>query len=212
MKNETLRQLQTGQGPVPWTKDISHNRVPLRLYSIGWLSYITLFASVTLRLWERQKILPKPVFALPSGGRWYSPAELTAFRTAIEFYVTNGRDKEVLRKQMAAASLKIRRVYSSITPEAAGKMDPAYFKLPSEGIYSKENRRKAHLVGSVIATLEKIQKSNEAKYNRSEDHPQESDTLGIRRSARPLQPVHKAVAQLPKRGSKHRDNPARGKL
>lgn len=212
MKKETLVKLQAGQGPVPWTKDIAHNKVPIRLYSIGWLSYITLFAAVTLRLWERRAILPKPIFALPSGGRWYSPAELTAFRTAIEFYVSNGRDKEVLRKQMAAASLKIRRVYSTITPESASRLDPAYFKLPSEGNYSKENRRKAHIVGSLLSTLEKIQNANETKHHRSEDHPQESDTFGIRRSARPLQPVHKAVAQLPKRGSKHRDNPPRGKL
>jgi hypothetical protein len=81
-----------------------------QLYSIGWLALVTSLAAVTLRLWERKKILPRPYFTL-GNGRWYTALELDLFDKEIREHYQGDRDLNKLRTKLGAASHFVHRVY-----------------------------------------------------------------------------------------------------
>src|ERR1043166_4767149 len=51
----------------------------IRVYSIGWLAYMCNRNQQSIRRWQRDKILPAPIFDLNDGKRWYTAAELIGY-------------------------------------------------------------------------------------------------------------------------------------
>jgi DNA-binding transcriptional MerR regulator len=113
MHKEVQVKIEIGGGAKPRTKDIIFNDKRIRVYSVGWFSYLTFLAQVTLRKWEREGILPRPFFKLAGANRWYSPAELMLYTREIQaHYQTKDRDLKSLRQKLADLSVQIRKDYT----------------------------------------------------------------------------------------------------
>lgn len=65
------------------SKDILYGQQTLTLYTIGWLAELTGMALSTLRLWERQGILPRPLLHVGHAGRYYTAVELQEYRSVL---------------------------------------------------------------------------------------------------------------------------------
>lgn len=111
MHKQIQVSLEQGTGPKPRTKDVVWKGSTLRLYTIGWLRYLTFLADVTLRGWERKEILPKPIMTLAGGTRWYTPAELIVYSSLIRQHYSTGRNLIALKARLATAYIDIRKKY-----------------------------------------------------------------------------------------------------
>lgn len=113
-------------GPRPFIKRVSFQEHPLELYTIGWMSYLTRLAQVTLRLWQRLGILPPPLFSPKGALRWYSAVELQRYSALINsHYASGSRDKLALKRALASESVVIRAAFKRIRPETKSPiLDP----------------------------------------------------------------------------------------
>lgn len=117
MHKQIQISVERGDGPKPRTKDVMWQQdIRVRLYTIGWLRYLTSLADVTLRGWERKEILPKPIMKLAGNTRWYSPAELVVYSTIIKQHYSSGRDLKVLKQRLSHAYVDIRKKYLGMKP------------------------------------------------------------------------------------------------
>lgn len=66
---------------IPRKKTVKFHGVAVTLYSIGWLSYLTGRSEWTVRHWEKNGLLPQPIFNVKSSKqwRWYSAQELVGY-------------------------------------------------------------------------------------------------------------------------------------
>jgi hypothetical protein len=131
MHKQVQVTLEQGTGPKPKTKDVIwKDGIRIRVYTIGWLRYLTCLADVTLRGWEKKEILPKPIMKLPGMTRWYSPAELVVYSSIIKSHYSSGRDLRVLKQRLAQAYVDIRRKYLGMKP--GDKPSSGFDVLPNE--------------------------------------------------------------------------------
>ena len=126
-RNKTAHQILV-TGPLPVFKDVIYSGIRIRVYSIGWLSVISSLANVTLRLWERKGILPKPLFRLANRRRWYTPMELFQYNTLVRSHYQGNRSLLALKQQLHSAQLKAKAYYDS----CAKKKDTTHHKLDNE--------------------------------------------------------------------------------
>lgn len=105
MRNE-ITIIYKRQG-LPRKKTILLGKTQLEVYSIGWLSLYARISNPTIRLWERKKILPRPILKLPGKKRFYTPTEITLYSNAIEKHYSQDRDLNELRNVFAQLSAKI---------------------------------------------------------------------------------------------------------
>jgi hypothetical protein len=64
---------------IPRTKKILYKGVLFPVYSIGWLAHLTNRVQKSIRQWERDKILPRPIMDANDGKRWYLAAEIMGY-------------------------------------------------------------------------------------------------------------------------------------
>jgi DNA-binding transcriptional MerR regulator len=130
MHKETRANFEGSEGPRPRVKEASWNGSPLRLYTIGWLRYMTMLADVTIRGWEKKGILPKPFFKLGGNVRYYTPAELMAYSAIIHQHYQGDRNLKELKAKLGQANMTIRKNYLGMK---AGQSVPAHMlKLLTE--------------------------------------------------------------------------------
>lgn len=190
MRKEVTGQILAGTAPVPRIKIVPYQGANLHLYSVGWLSYLSKLAVVTIRLWERQKLLPKPFFKLADGNRWYTAAELSEYTKAIQGYYQEGRDKQKLRAELGAISARLRTDYKSLTPANLKAYNRHYFELPGEAKHEtiiirqqQQNRKLKHTKKQLLVTIhENTKRASENSHGQSP-------------------PVSQANSQLPNGGS-----------
>jgi hypothetical protein len=116
MHKQIQLTVEVGGGSKPRTKDVIWQEHRIRLYTIGWLRYMTYLADVTLRGWERKGILPKPFFKLGGNTRWYTPAELMAYSARIQQHYSSDRDLGKLKKDLIDLSMRLRKQYMGLKP------------------------------------------------------------------------------------------------
>jgi DNA-binding transcriptional MerR regulator len=112
MHVETQQRVMTGLGPMPRAKNVLFKGQQLRVYSIGWFSYLTYLSKETIRLWERLQVLPRPYFKLAGNLRWYSAAELVLYSKAIRDHYQSGRDRSSLRSTLQKIGIVVQREFS----------------------------------------------------------------------------------------------------
>ena len=132
MLNQIKEQIQSGPKIKPRNKDIVFQGVRLRVYSISWFSYLTYLSLNTIRLWERNGIVPKPFFVLAGKNRWYSAAELLTYSNAIRQHYQGNRDLESLRVNLHNLNRQIRKRYLGLKPETKKNYSDICFALPDE--------------------------------------------------------------------------------
>lgn len=93
----------------------------LELYPISMLQSSTGLAAVTLRLWQRQKVLPPPVLKVPGGLRWYSALEITEYGSLVRSHYDQGpgRKLTVLSQNLHHSASKIRAKLRAIAAPGA---------------------------------------------------------------------------------------------
>lgn len=60
-------------------KEILFGNRKYTVYSIGWLAFLVHRTTWTVRWWERNGILPKPLLSLGNTTRWYLPDEIVGY-------------------------------------------------------------------------------------------------------------------------------------
>jgi len=174
--------LETGHGPRPRVKVIIWKNHRIKLYSIGWLRYMTFLADVTIRGWERKGILPKPFFKLSGGVRWYTPAELMAYSTYIHQHYQSGRDLNLLESQLGKAHVAIRNKYLGLK---TGSAIPVFMQQLSaekqiqEAFDNYENKRT--LSREHFAEVQALVQGKESGENLSLPSPQAKSCLPVNR-------------------------------
>lgn len=137
MRKEVMGALAEGRGAIPLIKKVRCNDVVVHLYSIGWLAYWTKLAPVTLRLWQRKKILPEPVFQTPGSYRWYSSREVLEYAKLVETHYSVNRDMRVLRASLRAVHSKLVGQYSTLDSKSKARYDASYIALPSQDAHEQ---------------------------------------------------------------------------
>ena len=137
MRKEIMGALSEGRGAIPVVKKVRCNDVIVCLYSIGWLAYWTKLAPVTLRLWQRKKILPDPVFKTPGTYRWYSSREVLEYAKLVEIHYSANRDMKILAASFRAVHVKLVGHYSSLDTKTKASYDMSYLALPSQAAHEK---------------------------------------------------------------------------
>lgn len=56
----------------------------LELYSVGWLAYVCHRTARSIYLWEKAGVMPKPIFDIKDGRRWYCATELVGYNVIVE--------------------------------------------------------------------------------------------------------------------------------
>lgn len=92
----------------PRTKKVMLGSHTFEVYTIGFLAATTELAQVTLRLWERKGILPKPILRIPGTMRYYTASEVLAYAGAVSEHYTSGRNLKKLSVQLNALSISLR--------------------------------------------------------------------------------------------------------
>lgn len=93
----------------------------LELYPISMLQSSTGLAAVTLRLWQRNKVLPPPVLKVPGGLRWYSALEITEYGALVRSHYDQGvgRKLTVLSQNLHHTASQIRSKLRAIAVPGA---------------------------------------------------------------------------------------------
>lgn len=73
-----LRGIQLVSRRLPRRTVIFRNH-RLRLYTLGWIAYLSNRSVRSLHRWERNGILPPPLMPSPDGTRWYLAAEVKGY-------------------------------------------------------------------------------------------------------------------------------------
>lgn len=81
------------------SKQVRLGEQQVLLYTIGWLSLLTNMALSTLRLWERQKVLPPPIVKVGHQGRYYTAVELQEYRAVLLQLRAHGTSRQATQKQ-----------------------------------------------------------------------------------------------------------------
>lgn len=140
MRTEVLGSLSEGRGAIPVVKKVRCNDLIVYVYSIGWLSYWTKLAPVTLRLWQRKKILPEPVLAVPGNYRWYTSREVLEYAKLVDTHYSCNRNMKVLQASLRAVRSKLVGHYSAIDKASLVKYDASYVALPSQDKHEQAMR------------------------------------------------------------------------
>lgn len=125
-----------GRGSIPSIKKIKHKGLILHLYSVGWFSYWSHMAAVTLRLWERKKILPEPIFTGLGPYRWYTSREIIEYSQIITIHYQTGRDLKALGGSLHAANREMFRRYKDLSGTTRSQYDDSYIALPRAEIHA----------------------------------------------------------------------------
>jgi len=73
------------------TKVVRFGEVHLRVYSIGYLAMALDRSTHTIRRWERNKLIPKPLVHTQDGARWYLKEEIDKYsKLAKQYNVQTG--------------------------------------------------------------------------------------------------------------------------
>lgn len=80
----------------------------LELYTIGHTAKLLKRSVETVRAWERDKIIPRPLFKYKNNVRLYHPKEVEVMRKVIRKYGKSAR-KDELQKTMWAALTDVRK-------------------------------------------------------------------------------------------------------
>ena len=70
--------------PAPMKKQVTLAGVEFTMYSIRFLAKSIRRSAWTLRRWERQQIIPKPVLKVGNDMRWYTPEEVDAYTAVFD--------------------------------------------------------------------------------------------------------------------------------
>ncbi len=118
------------QGIIPVEKNFIYGDSVLKMYSIGWLAYMCNRSQVCLRKWQRDGILPRPLFDLNDGRRWYTAAELIGYAKIIrEGNVSPGRKSLFAVKEwMWRFRLRLKKLYDK-EPDRIRKELPNEFSI-----------------------------------------------------------------------------------
>lgn len=128
----TQQQLVKGVGPLPRTKQVVLAGIGLRCYSIGWLAYTSNAAQVTLRLWERNGVLPRPLVRI-GDNRWYTSMEVLRFAAAIRCYhESSPRDLAKLRAELIQVSQALHQQLKLLNDKTKSRFAGEWFTLPDE--------------------------------------------------------------------------------
>lgn len=95
----------------PRRKRVKVGKHTLEVYSIGFLAAATNLANVTLRLWERKQILPKPVLNVGSGMRFYTAPEILNYASIIMEHYQASRDLRKLKARLDMQCTRIREMF-----------------------------------------------------------------------------------------------------
>lgn len=190
-----FQKLKAANG-APMIKRVTWNGVQIHLYSIGWLSFHSKMAQVTLRLWQRQKVLPEPVMQLPGSVRWYSAPEVILFSQIIGEHYTSGRDRTTLIQRLSKASSSIASRYKALSPATRSKFPLEYLALPKESDTIKA------FEDSFNQRLE-LRKTHIVEITQKQRHENRKDNQGVQGAARDskgLAPTNSQAEQgLPER-------------
>lgn len=99
---------------IPRTRRVQLGKHTLEVYTIGLLATATQMARVTLRLWERKKVLPRPILKIPGEMRYYTASEILKYATVISNYHTGRQDLKVLAANLAKAELQLRSLLTEV--------------------------------------------------------------------------------------------------
>jgi hypothetical protein len=107
---QPYREKQQG---IPLERNFIYEGYSLRLYSIGWLAYMCNRSQVCIRKWQRNGVLPRPIFDLNDGRRWYSVAELLGYSKIIrESNIRPGKQSLFAVKEWTARyKLRLKKLY-----------------------------------------------------------------------------------------------------
>lgn len=137
MFKEMQDKLAAGSGAIPRIKRVLWQETTISVYSIGWMSYLTFLAAVTIRKWEREGIIPKPFFKLAGSNRWYSAAELLLYSSTIHRMYQYKRDLRSLKLELHKLSVQIRRRYLKVD----STLPQEYIALKDEVMVAKKFRQ-----------------------------------------------------------------------
>lgn len=121
----------------PRSKQVMLGKHTLEVYSIGFLAMATDLANVTLRLWERKGILPKPILTLP-GMRYYTAPELLKYAALISEHYVSGRDLKKLRALLHGASVQVRDQLKRVSTSPTCPMEVLCLHLPPQPRWNHE--------------------------------------------------------------------------
>lgn len=129
----------------------------LELYSLGWLAYVCHRTSRSLYLWEKAGVLPKPIFDIKDGRRWYCATELVGYNVIVE-RLTPERSKDSknadlgkLKEAFHAFNHQLRRELSKTSSKEAlarklPMADEIASKLSEKVLASIKERTRARTV------------------------------------------------------------------
>lgn len=102
----------------PRKKVVTWQGHKLTLYSVGWLAYMSNCKQRTLRFWESEEIIPKPLF---SAGfyRWYCVYELQGYSAIISKHLGRGsaHRRTDLRVDLQKFNIKLRKWMDSASAD-----------------------------------------------------------------------------------------------
>jgi hypothetical protein len=125
------------------------NSFSITLYSIGWLSFLVRRHVQTVRIWERDGILPKPVFdkQVDDMYRWYCAAELMGYAQIYQSLKMPStlKDSSQVAKSMVIFKRKAHSYYTALKNEI-NKTSKTLASLPKEEFLIKAVRNNRSVV------------------------------------------------------------------
>jgi DNA-binding transcriptional MerR regulator len=125
-----LNSPDVNTGPKPRVKTVVVNGAArIRVYSTGFAARIIGLAPVTIRLWERNGIFPRPLVKLPVN-RWYTGLEIRTYGKLIrDHYQSGAGSKTQLAANLKAARKNLALNLSQLTTDNSAA-HPLLVKLP----------------------------------------------------------------------------------
>lgn len=80
----------------------------IEVYTIGYVAKLLKKSVETLRAWERQKVVPRPLYKKKNGVRLYHPKEVLAMKKVLRKLGKNA-SKEDIRREMYATLRVVRK-------------------------------------------------------------------------------------------------------
>ena len=68
------------------SKVVKFGETYLRVYSIGHLAMALDRSAATIRRWQRNKVIPRPIIATRDGARWYLKEEIVVYSRLVKTY------------------------------------------------------------------------------------------------------------------------------
>lgn len=119
--NQAHVALKGADANLPRTTKVKISGKVVTLYSLGYLAATTGKSNRMLRVYERDRILPRPLITAPSGIRWYLADEIKEFGLLFKSYAPrqgaradlNPTDRNSFKEKLAQCRIKIRNKMNS---------------------------------------------------------------------------------------------------